>query len=275
MSKRFDWWCRTAVDQIRYGPDRKEVYQELYAHLIDRYDAEIERFDEPGEAEEAVLRAMGDANELAVQLAAVHRPFWGYVLTLSRWVLRIAIGLVVLVAVLFLRYNYPTEPYENWYDARPGEPLVNEFEGGTGKGYRVLDIDPDARDSSDGFVFDVSRASMMYYDDYLDDAFDGYSFRVDVRVSSFFQWAELRHIPDNDFWAVDSLGNVYASYNNDGYTWQKAVYGNVYGTGFFSHTIKLWFSNFCSQDAEWIELRYDRSGRDIRLRIDLRGGGTE
>ena len=116
---------------------------------------------------------------------------------------------------------------------------------------------------------------MLYYDDYSEYNMDGYSFRVDVKVSSFFQWAELRRIPDDDFWAVDSLGNVYASYANDGYTWQKALYGSVNGTGFFSHTMELWFSNFCSQDADWIELRYDRSGRDIRLRIDLTGGDSQ
>ena len=272
MSKRFDWWCRTAVDQIRYGPDREEVYQELYAHLIDRYDVEIERCDEPREAEEAVLRAMGDASELAVQLGQVHRPFWGYVLTVSRWAVRLALGIAVLVTLMFLHCNYPAQPYDNWYDANPGQPLEVEHTDGSGKGCRVLDIDPDARDSSDGFTFDVTRAIVIYYDDYLDDANDHYTLHLDVRVSSFLQWAELRHIPDDDFWAVDSLGNVYASYAEDGYTWQKAIYGNVYGTGFFSHTMELWFSNYCSQDAQWIELRYDRSGRDICLRIDLTGG---
>ncbi len=39
-------------------------------------------------------------------------------------------------------------------------------------------------------------------------------------------------------------------------------------------TWQLWLSGFCSQDADWIELRYDRSGRDVRLRVDLRGGAA-
>ena len=33
MNSRFDWWCKTAVSQIRYGPDWEAVYGELYAHL--------------------------------------------------------------------------------------------------------------------------------------------------------------------------------------------------------------------------------------------------
>ena len=156
MSKRFDWWCRTAVDQIRYGPDREVVYLELYAHLIDRYDIDLARCDEPSEAEEAVLRAMGDANELAPMLAEVHRPFWGCVLSATRWAMRIAIVLVALVTALFLKYNYPYPINDDWYDANPGQPLMNESVDGSGKSYRVLDIDPDARDHSDGFTFDVT-----------------------------------------------------------------------------------------------------------------------
>lgn len=272
MSRRFDWWCRTAVDQIRYGPDREEVYQELYAHLIDRYDVEIERCDEPREAEEAVLRAMGDASELAPMLAQVHRPFWGYVLTAARWAVRLGLGLVVLLTAAFLYYNWPQESYSHWFYENPGQPLVNKAEDGSGESIRVLDLDPDARDTSDGFTFDVSRAVMVFHDDYTDDTQDDYSFWFQIEVSSFLQWAELEHIPAHDFWAVDSLGNVYASYHNDAYSWQRSVSGNNLGTGFFTYTLDLWLTNFCSQDAEWIELRYDRSGRDIRLRIDLTGG---
>ena len=59
MNTRFDWWCKTAVDQIRYGPDRKAVYDELYAHLEDRYDAELDRWETAEEAMEATLKAMG------------------------------------------------------------------------------------------------------------------------------------------------------------------------------------------------------------------------
>lgn len=32
-----------------------------------------------------------------------------------------------------------------------------------------------------------------------------------------------------------------------------------------------WFANL-DPEAQWVELRYDRDGRDVRLRIDLTGG---
>lgn len=75
MDKRFDWWCKTAVDQIHYWPDRDAVYQELMDHLQDRYDAATDRGLSPEEAAEEALQSMGSAAELAPVLGAVHRPY--------------------------------------------------------------------------------------------------------------------------------------------------------------------------------------------------------
>lgn len=33
-------------------------------------------------------------------------------------------------------------------------------------------------------------------------------------------------------------------------------------------------TDFLSQDAQWIDLHYDRAGRDMVLRIDLTGGAA-
>ena len=159
-----------------------------------------------------------------------------------------------------------------WYYENPGEPLTVYAEDGTWESRRLMDYDPDSRDTSDGFTFDVSRAVMSFHDHYTDDAQDAYYFQCRVKVTDLFQWAELDDIPIHDFWAVDSLGNVYSSFKNDAYSYQRSVSGNLERTGYFSCTMDLWLNNFISQDAQWIELRYDRDGRDIRLRIDLNGG---
>ena len=34
----------------------------------------------------------------------------------------------------------------------------------------------------------------------------------------------------------------------------------------------MWLSGYVSQEAQWIELRYQRAGRNLVLRIDLEGG---
>ena len=132
MNARFDRWCRAAVDQIRYGPDRKDVYDELYAHLEDRYEAELDRWETPEEAMEATLNAMGSASELAPQLAAVHRPFWGYALTCTRWLIGFLLVLLSIDLVVFLGSNRKSDGYIPWYYENPGAPLVNVWEDGAG-----------------------------------------------------------------------------------------------------------------------------------------------
>ena len=122
--------------------------------------------------------------------------------------------------------------------------------------------------------YTASRAVMVFHDDYHDDTQDAYYFWFRVDVTGLAQWARLKDIPIHDFWAVDSLGNTYCSYKNGAYSYQRSVSGNLERTGYFRYTMDLWLTNFCSQDAQWIELRYDRDGRDIRLRIELNGGDS-
>lgn len=275
MNSRFDWWCKTAVDQIRYWPDRDAVYRELYAHLEDHYDAATDRGLSPEEAVEEALHAMGSASELAPVLGAIHRPWWGYALFATRCILWAAVIAVVLQIFAFFRINTLSRGDTHWYYENPGEELIVIHEDGTGESRRILDIDPNDSDRSDGFTFDATRAVMLYHDDYADDSQDSYSFWFRIQVTNPLQWAEMDDIPLNDFWAVDSFGNVYCSGNQFAYSSQRFVSGNHERTGFFSYTLDMWLTNFCSQEADWIEIRYDRNGRDIRLRIDLTGGDAE
>lgn len=273
MNSRFDWWCRTAVDKIRYGPDKQAVYEELYAHLEDRYEAELDRWETPAEAMEATLKAMGNASELAPQLAAVHRPFWGYVLTLTQWLIGLCLILLTLSMVHFCRINHRAETYEHWYYENPGEKLVKVWEEGDGEYVRELDYDPDAKDSSDGFHFDVERATMVYSNYYESDEKDHHFFMFRIEVRSILQWDQLHEIPLHDFYAVDSLGNTYLAYNDATYTVNRFVSGNLEQNSPFCWTMDMWLQSFILGEAEWLEIRYDRDGRDIRLRIDLTGGG--
>lgn len=275
MSRRFDWWCKTAVDQIRYRPDRDAVYQELYAHLEDHYDTATDCGLSPKEAEEAALMAMGSASELAPLLSSIHRPWWGYALVGTRCLLCIVAIAAVLQIYGFFRTNSISQSQTPWYYEKPGEELVNLWEDGSGESRRILDIFPDATDRSDGFTFDVTRAVMTFHDLYTDDSQDSYYFWFRIQVSNPLQWALMDEIHLHDFWAVDSLGNIYCSYNNSAYSSQCFVSGNYEKTGLFSCTLDMWLTNFCSPEAEWIEIRYDRNGRDIRLRIDLTGGDDE
>lgn len=272
MANSFDWWCKTAVSRIRYGPDHDAVYKELYAHLEDHYDAATARGLSPAEAREEAIGAMGNASAVATQLGAIHRPWLGYLLDFTKWVICTACVAVVIQFFAFIRSHSFSEGYIPWYYQNPGEPLTVYAEDGTWESRRLMDYDPDSRDTSDGFTFDVSRAVMSFHDHYTDDTQDAYYFQFQIEVTGLFQWAELDDIPIHDFWAVDSLGNIYSSYRNDAHSYQQAVSGNLTKTGYFTASMDMWINNFCSQDAQWIEIRYDRDGRDIRLRIGLQGG---
>lgn len=272
MANSFDWWCKTAVSQIRYGPDNEAVYRELHAHLEDLYDDATDRGLAPSEARAEALQRMGSASELAPQLGAIHRPWLGYLLDLTKWCICLVCVALAIQLWGFTRNHSFSGGYIPWYYENPGKPLTVYSEDGTWEANRILDCDPDCRTDCDGFTFDVSRAVMSFHDDYADDSRDAYYFHFQVEVTSLFHWAELDDIPIHDFWAVDSLGNTYSSYRNDAHSYQRAVSGNLDKTGYFTCTMDMWINNFCSQDAQWIEIRYDRDGRDLRLRIDLKGG---
>jgi hypothetical protein len=63
-------WCKTAAAKIKYPPDRDAVTEELYGHAMDRYDDLINSGVSADEALRQTLAAMGDAQQLAPELAA-------------------------------------------------------------------------------------------------------------------------------------------------------------------------------------------------------------
>ena len=90
-------WCNQAVRLIRYPPDRKEVFEELRQHVDDRSDLFLAQGFSQEEAVEKTLLAMGDADELAPQLAAIHRPFWGFAYSITKWFTKLVIFALLLL----------------------------------------------------------------------------------------------------------------------------------------------------------------------------------
>lgn len=94
-------WLDLAVSGIRFGPDRAAVRAELQAHIEDRTADFMRIFPdmEEREAQERALAAMGDAEELRVSLAKVHRPWPGYLWRATRWLVWTALALALFVAL--------------------------------------------------------------------------------------------------------------------------------------------------------------------------------
>ncbi len=268
----FERWCESAVSGIRYKPDRAQIYAELYSHLEDRCAAMTDAGVPEDEAVKQALAAMGSAAEVAEQLEQIHRPFWGYLLRLSRWLLLGAAVLAAFIVFPWLRELAIVTPR----DLAATLPNYGNTEGfDTNHAKHLWAVEARARDSSDGYRFTLTRADgwLSYHANTLGET-EADSVDLTVECFNLRPWARYSYV-QYDFYAVDSLGNRYEAYND---SWRDGgepvlLWLNVRNTGVFTVTRICSLMGYCSQGAEWIELRYDHAGRDVRLRVDLPGGG--
>lgn len=263
-NREFYYWCRDAVSGIRYWKDRNKVFAELYEHLEDRYASFLEKGYSPETAEKMTLEAMGSATELAPQLAAIHKPYWAYAAIATR-VLALALAIHCIgFGIRFLMDN-------TFYD--PGDDVWDPYT--EGRGERVAYVQPDTRVRASGYTFSVEKAALWRtrYSEPTDkgEYFD--SLYLQLKVTNPLPWMReqraVRHM-----WAVDSNGTYYQSFENsldasgDGAPW---VSYRVFNTGLFTYEYELTFQE-PSENMQWVELHYDRDGRNMVLRVDLTGG---
>ena len=263
-------WCDTAVSYIRFPPDRPAVRQELLEHMQDKYDGYVEEGMSPAQAESKVIKEMGSDRQTGLLLRKVHKPYLGWVWRATQWVLVLALILTVYNGIRWAADLYISDG-PSYAGKDPYEDTSYETQSGSSE--RVLYLEPNCSDSSDGHTFTVTKAA-YWEGTYTDEngTRDTNSFYFLIEVTNPRPWAGFTEAP-RWFHGVDSLGNYYYScYEEDNNSDEPAFLGNGSRTGLFTYTYYMWANNYVSQDADWIELRYDRDGRDIALRIDLTGG---
>lgn len=247
--KQFISWCQRAAKDIRYKPDREAVTQELYQHLEDRYDALTDKGLSPAEAEKQALEAMGSAEAIAPQLAEIHTPWLGYIYRLI-----LALAVIFAVIAIYVGVAHIGSFLHTLVTTRNFESIPANHES--------LDYycHPKVGQWCDGYHFRVNEAGYNKQDSVL-----------------YFD-LEMIHPFGNNYtnavyyiWAVDSLGNYYGSYIEADYDDPSRVTssGGMGSSMIFIYNMQI--SGF-DCDAQWIELHYDRDGRDLVLRIDLTGG---
>ena len=258
--REFKRWCWDAVCKIKYPPDRNEVYEELYLHMLDRYESLRAKGMTLSDAEKKTLEAMGDARELSVQLAAIHRPFWGYALSFIRVIAAIVLVITIGCGIYYLIDQKPwyRDPLRDWGNAQGMETLVYSGES-------------DAKDSIDGYTFRVTDVAVWRVT--LDEPVNGKDYhdylylRMEVRKP--YPWA-MGQEALGAMWAVDSTGARY-----DRVMRETTEPGGIKYIGLIQQQgdkiYDLYFSAV-SEAAEWIELHYDRDGRNLILRVELSGG---
>lgn len=244
----FEDWCYHAVAEIRFKPDREAVFQELKAHLEDHYDEFLAQGYTPEKAQRLAMEAMGNPEDIAPQLGEIHKPWLGYLYRTAKW-----IAAVVGFWAVFLLVSYFCNHIHAIISTANYDSLRAEGEGG-------YYGQPNVSDISDGYRFKVTEAAVSS---------DGSTLHLELQITYWFWMREPAVI--NHFWAVDSLGNNYQSRMDAQYAdIPKVSWGGGFHTqGFRSDHLEI--SHFDSR-AEWVELHYDRDGRDIVLRIYLSGG---
>lgn len=256
---------------IRYKPDRKAARKELRAHLDDAFDAAIEKGLTEEEAESKALSSMGNAYDIARQLAAIHKPFWGYVIQVSQ----------IALAILLVLSLIPIGKYIsnlNIYDATNFRDFAifdsASYGEGTGRTLHHLS-EPGVSFSSEAGTFTVTHAAV--FTSYPDDSETPWTqLYLQVEQRSHLPWKEHKEYFRFDavtqwFTARDSLGNVYDCLWESASQDKGRLNTHAVQSGLFSGSHVLWINDF-PQDAEWVEILCTRDGREYALHIDLSGG---
>lgn len=266
--RNFTTWCETAVADIIFPPDRDAVYEELLNHLNDHYDDLVEQGLDSETARAVALSSMGDPKEIAPQLAAIHRPFWGYFLRFTR--VALVLALCVTLWCAWVAYEPYTDPFDggafNPYTDTHHEDLYSNWTP-------MFYAEPNRSVQCDGYTLTLTQAA-EWHQTYLGEDLTNKEqdhFYCQIEVFNPRPWAAHTDIA-NWFWAVDSLGNSYDRFYQSIANYAPFMMGSMYHSGPLTYTHDVWISNYCSQEAEWIEFHYDRSGRDIVFRLNLTGG---
>lgn len=280
----FDKWCTDAVSKIRYRPDRQSAYEELKDHLEDRYDALIQEGHSPEEARFLTLEAMGSAEEIAPQLGHIHKPFGAWYFIFSKWILAITTIFCVLSLCQFTwRFTMLFEQYA--YDEGLFHPYEDvSFQDEYMSANRRSFCEPNITYKDSGYTLTMTRSAFWDIEilDILDKEQNATSIRdtlyFQIQISNPLPWAEFPSV-EGWLWARDSLGNYYyarteAATNSFR---EPQVYAYRSLTGLFTHTVngRVSLTDQTFHEIEWIEICYDRDGRDMVFRIDMTGGDED
>ena len=257
-------WCREAIEQVRFKPDRDKIWDELIAHIEDRTEDMKSRGYTQEEAETRAVTAMGNPEEVGKQLNAVHKPWLGRL-----WIVSKVLVILTLIVSLFFVY-----------------PAVNKYRN------EVMD-DAKEQNTLDYWVQNCSPISRYAVDKTME--IDGYRFTVDevswwgeeehVRLaicvtirSPLFQPKPEQYGPDNvgarAFYIVDDQGvrdvewddeDPYLPRRRGCYYDASKVGRPLTGSCIFVYDAYYW-------NPDWVELSFDFEGRTYSVRFPGPGG---
>ena len=255
-------WCSDATLGIRVSPDKELVAQEIYDHIYDRMALLILEGMDGDSAEQAVMALMGNPLDVNAPLGRLHRPFWTLAL---RWAQRVMAVLTVLCLFTYGLHYLETVFFRNTiveFDSSAPPALSGTHQLLWQDKIRVTQ-------SAEGYRIRAYQTS-LWHTTSLDG--DGRELlNIQLKIINPIPWSQ-----EPDFgswiWAEDNLGNRYVSGGLDTPAMEPAIQAIQYHTGATTYILDLWIFRYVSQNADWLDLHYDRDGRDLTLRIPLSGG---
>lgn len=255
-------WCSDATLGIRVSPDKELVAQEMYEHVSDRMAEMIHRGLSGDDAEKAVMEIMGNPLQVNTSLGRLHKPFWTLAL---RWAHRIMVVLALLTLMCYGVHYLDTAFFRNSiveFD-RAAPPAIS------GTHELLWQAEPNKTQTVDGYRIRPYQTS-LWHSTSLDNE-ERLLLNIQLKISNPIPWSET---PNFGAWirAEDSLGNQYVCSGLDTPAREPAIQAIQYHTGPTTYILDLWIFQYVSEDAQWLELHYDRGGRDMTFRIPLTGG---
>ena len=251
-------WCHTATKKIVFPPARRAVVKELRQHMEDRYVGFTDKGFFSDEASRNTLSAMGNAEDLAIQLAEVHPPRWGYAV----WICYALAVILVIFATLAVKNARPTRTHlaADFY-----------FTATSHAGFQRVSLDAQNAEFAYGNYHFLLQQAALWESSHTHTAAQNavitkYTLYLQIRVTqppfqpAFDGW--------KNFWAQDNHGNIYSSGTESiGYVGFVNHYGDVfYDTGY------LEINGIPTSEVQWIDLHYDVDGHNVVVRIDMTGG---
>lgn len=255
-------WCSDATLGIRVSPDKELVAQELYDHICDRMAGLIAGGLDGVSAERSVLEAMGNPLEINAPMGRLHRPFWTLAL---RWAHRVMVVLAILTLLFYGLHYLDTTFFRNTivkFDSS-APPVLS----GT---HQLLWQDtPNVTETAEGYRIRAYQTTLWHTTTL--DGEERLLLNIQLKITNPVPWSQRPNFAPW-IWAEDSAGSRYVCAGLDTPAMEPTIMPTLYHTGPTSYILDLWIYQFVSEDALWLDLYYDRDGRDLTLRIPLTGG---
>ncbi len=252
-------WAGAACGLIRFAPDREKVFDELMGHMDEAYQSYLDVGYTEEEAVAKVVERMGDAQAVAEQMRMIYRPFWGYMVSITRILRKIATVYLVFLLVTTLWGLFTTEGY-NPDDYVLESPFLDHA-------LIINDYAPTTVVKAGGYTISVERIQFLQYD-----SSEERCANFVLKVQNWNPWLQDPYFFRNVM-ATDDCGNLYPPRQYGGDIEEaegREVSGNTGYSNLFVTYHLMWIANIDPQ-ATAITLGFDDYGVQWEIPLTIEG----